>query len=153
MKRFRFSLEKVLKLRTQEQEQAKRALAQAMAVEASARQALEDVRARLQQRASEAGALERAGLSVFEFANFRHYVAFLQGEEKRYAEELARAEQMTQKRRLALLEARRREKALEKLKERRLEQYQQESLRHEQKELDEYGNRQGLNRPPSEPDI
>lgn len=153
MKRFQFSLEKVLKLRAQQQEQAKRALGQAMAQEAAAHGALAAARRASEERATEAGTRERAGLSVFEFATLRHYVAFLQGEVRRHEGLVAAAEAETKRRRLALLEARRKEKALERLKERRFEQYQQEMLRGEQKELDEYGNRQGLNRPSSEPDI
>lgn len=152
MKRFQFSLEKVLRLRAQETQQAKRALGQAMAAEAAARQEAEVAHTLLRHRTEEAGVRERAGLVAFELASQRHWLAFLQKQAAAADSALAAASALTLQRRLHLLAARRRERAMEKLKERRLEQYLIEAGRAEQKELDEYGNRQSLNEPPSETD-
>lgn len=153
MKRFRFSLEKVLRLRSQETEQAKRALGQAVAAEAAARSATDEVREALRLRTEEATVRERGGLTAFEFASFRTYVIFLQRQLEAAEAALAQAVALTRRRRLELLAVRRRERALEKLRERRLDQYRLESLREEQKELDEYGSRQTLNSQASEPDV
>lgn len=153
MKRFHFALEKVLRLRNQETEQAKRALARAIAEEAAAREAAEAARTVLAERTAEAGLREQAGLTAYEFGIFRTHLAHLQRQVAAADLAVLDAAGQTQQRRLALLETRRRERAMEKLKERRLEQYQLEALREEQKELDEYGNRQGLNSPALEPDI
>jgi flagellar FliJ protein len=153
MKRFRFSLEKVLRLRSQETEQAKRALAVALAAEARARQTAAEAHATLRDRTTEATARERLGLTAYEFGSLRTFLARLQREAVAADLAVTQAEERTQRQRMALLAARRRERAMEKLKERRLEQYQLEALREEQKELDEYGNRPGLNSSGSEPDI
>jgi flagellar protein FliJ len=153
VKRFQFGLEKVLRLRSQETEQAKRALARAIAGEAQAREAAEAALALLRERTAMAGAREQAGMAAYDFGAQRTYLAFLQKQVVQANEAVLAAEERTRQRRLALLDTRRRERALEKLKERRLEQYQLESLREEQKELDEYGIRQGLNSPGLKPDI
>ncbi|HYF78518.1 MAG TPA: flagellar export protein FliJ [Symbiobacteriaceae bacterium] len=153
MKRFRFSLERVLRLRGQETEQAKRELGRALAAEAQARAAVAEARSELVRRTDEAGQRERSGLTAYEFASLRTYVTFLQRQLEATELRLTEAVDETQRRRLALLGARRKERALEKLRERRLEQYQLESLQQEQKELDEYGSRQTLNSQATEPDV
>ena len=153
MKRFRFSLEKVLRLRSQETEQAKRALGKALADEAAARSAAAEARLVLGQRTEEAATAERVGMTAFEFASLRTFLTFLQRQLEAAEAELNEAILITQRRRVELLAVRRREKALEKLRERRFEQYRQESLQEEQKELDEYGSRQTLNNQASEPDV
>ncbi|MDF2629975.1 MAG: Flagellar FliJ protein [Symbiobacteriaceae bacterium] len=153
MKRFRFSLERVLRLRSQETEQVKRALGKAVAAEATARGLVSEARAELVRRTEEAGQRERSGLTAFEFASLRTFVTFLQRQLEAAELRLADAVAETQRRRLALLGARRKERALEKLRERRLEQYQLEALQQEQKELDEYGSRQTLNSQAAEPDV
>jgi flagellar FliJ protein len=153
VKRFRFSLERVLRLRSQETEQVKRALGKAVAAEATARGLVSEARAELVRRTEEAGQRERSGLTAFEFASLRTFVTFLQRQLEAAELRLADAVAETQRRRLALLGARRKERALEKLRERRLEQYQLEALQQEQKELDEYGSRQTLNSQAAEPDV
>lgn len=153
MKRFRFSLERVLRLRGQETEQAKRALGVALAAEASARAAAAEARGELLRRTDEAEQRERQGLTAHEFASLRTYLTYLQRQLEAAEVRLAEAAHETQRRRLALLGARRKERALEKLREHRLEQYQLESLQQEQKELDEYGGRQTLNSQATEPDV
>lgn len=145
MKRFRFSLEKVLRLRSQQMEQAKRALALAVLQESNARQAVQTVQAALAERTAEAGQRESCGLTAFEFAALRTWLQHLQKQLAQAEAELAAARERTRERRKDLLTARRKERALERLRERRLEQYNLEALREEQKEFDEYGNRQGLN--------
>jgi len=153
VKRFRFSLEKVLRLRSQETEQAKRALGAALAAEAAARAAAEEARQVLARRTEEAATAERTGMTAFEFASLRTYLTFLQRQLEAAGTALAGAIALTQRRRLELLAVRRREKALEKLRERRFDQYRLEGLQQEQKELDEYGSRQTLNSQASEPDV
>jgi flagellar protein FliJ len=153
VKRFRFSLEKVLRLRSQETEQTKRALGQAVAAEEAARQTAGRARSLLAARTEEAVAQERMGLSAFEFATLRHHLTFLNRQAEGAEAALAEARAVTQKRRLELLRARRKERVLEKLREHRLVQYQVEALREEQKEFDEYGSRLGLNSKALNPDI
>lgn len=153
MKRFRFSLEKVLRLRSQQMEQAKRALALAQLEESSAREAVNAVRTALAQRTAQAGEREGRPLTASEFAAARTWIQHLQKQLELAEAELAAARERTNQRRKELLAARRRERALEKLRERRLEQYSLEAQREEQKEFDEYGIRLGLNAGALKPEI
>lgn len=153
MKRFQFRLERVLNLRQQQTDQVKRTLAVAMAEEDLARRAMETAHAVLNARLADIRHRERQGLTAYEFGLQRNHARVLQAELAVAETGLAEAQQFTQRRRLELLTARRAERALERLRERRLEGYVAESLREEQKELDEFGDRQGLNIPSARSDI
>lgn len=153
MKRFLFRLEKVLRLRQQETDQSRRALGQALAVEADARRAVDEAAAALQARLTEVRHKEHAGVTAFDFAALRTHVQYLQRGRDAAEAALAEAQALTHRRRDELLAARKKEKALEKLRERRLVQYTQEALAEEQKELDAYGDRKGLNTAASRSDI
>lgn len=136
MKRFQFSLQKLLGLRHQETEQAKRNLAGALAAEAMAKDRLEQTQARLAERVAQAAI---AAYSVATYRQDRDWIRFLQGEVERAEQYLREAEAETARLRQLLLVARQRERILEKLRERRLEAYQLEALQAEQRELDERG--------------
>jgi hypothetical protein len=101
MKRFRFSLEKVLRLRSQETEQAKRALAVALAAEARARQTAAEAYATLRDRTTEATARERLGLTAYEFGSLRTFLARLQREAVAADLAVTQAEERTQRQRMA----------------------------------------------------
>lgn len=139
MKRFQFSLQKLLGLRHQETEQAKRNLAAALASEAMAKDRLEQAQSRLAERVALAAA---GGQSVAAYRQDREWIRFLQGEVERAEAHLHEAEAETARLRQLLLVARQRERILEKLRERRLEAYQLEALLEEQRELDERGQTQ-----------
>lgn len=145
MKRFQFSLQRVLRLRSQETDQAKRTLAFRLAMEEEARRAWEEARTRLLERTQDAQEREQRGMTAFDFAATRGYLSLLQRELAIASSRLAEAEAETAARREELLGARRREKVLEKLREARKAAYDLEVIREAQKELDEYGNRPGLN--------
>jgi flagellar protein FliJ len=153
VKRFRFSLERVLKLRSQETEAAKRALARALSAEELARIRVLEAQAALTTRTEEAQMREQVGLTAAEFGAVRSFLAFLQRDLARAVQQLSLVRQVTEQRRRELMAARKRERALEKLRERRLDAYTLEVLREEQKELDEFGTRQPLNGAASGTDI
>jgi flagellar FliJ protein len=138
MKKFHFSLQKLLALRHQETEQAKRTLAAALATESLARDRLQDAELRLQERTARAVA---GGFVVETYRQDRDWIRFLQGEVEKTAQALRAAEAETARFRQFLLVARQRERILEKLRERRVEVYQLELLQEEQRELDERGGR------------
>ncbi|HLO01849.1 MAG TPA: flagellar export protein FliJ [Symbiobacteriaceae bacterium] len=136
MKKFQFSLQKLLGLRHQETEQAKRSLAAALAAEAMAQDRLEQAQSRLAERIALAAA---GGYSVASYRQDREWIRFLQGEVEKAEQHLQEAQAETARLRQLLLVARQRERILEKLRERRLEAYQLEVLLEEQRELDERG--------------
>jgi flagellar FliJ protein len=138
MKKFHFPLAKLLALRHQETEQAKRSLAAVLATEALARDRLQEAEFRLQERTNRAAA---GGFVVETYRQDRDWIRFLQGEVLKSEHAVREAEAETARFRQLLLVARQRERILEKLRERRLEAYQLELLQEEQRELDERGSR------------
>jgi flagellar FliJ protein len=138
MKKFHFSLAKLLALRHQETEQAKRTLAAALATEALARDRLQDAQNRVAERTARAAG---GSLSVAAYREDREWIRFLHGEVDKAVQAVQAAEAETARFRQSLLVARQRERILEKLRERRLEAYQLEVLQEEQRELDERGSR------------
>jgi len=145
MKRFQFRLEKLLNLRAQETDLARRALAAAINEAELARCTQQDASASVARRLTEVADKERSGMTAFEFASLRIHVRVLQTNLEEADAALTQANSHTQERRGHLLEARRGERVLEKLKEKRVESYSLETLADEQKELDEFGDRLGLN--------
>ena len=145
MKRFQFRLERLLNLRSQETDMARRALAAAISEAEVAMSAQEHASSAVAARMVEVANQERSGTTVFEFATLRTHVRLLQKELEQADADLSQANTHTQERRGQLIEARRGERVLDRLKEKRLETYVQESLAEEQKELDEFGDRLGLN--------
>ena len=145
MKRFYFPLEKVLRLRTQQTDQAKRTLSHSRAVEAEARRIWEESRCQLLDRTLAAQEREQQRMTAFDFGATRGYLSLLQRAFAIASARLAEAEAQTAAGREALLDARRREKVLEKLREARQSVYDLDSLREAQKELDEFGKRSVLN--------
>jgi flagellar FliJ protein len=143
MKKFQFPLQKLLGLRHQETEQAKRALAAALAAEGMARDRLLDAQSRLAERLK-TWAAAQGGIQVGAYRTERSWIEYLQGEVDRAQAALQAAEAETAIRRDQLLQARQRERVLEKLRERRLEAYNLEALQDEQRELDERGARTAL---------
>ncbi|MDB4897673.1 MAG: hypothetical protein JWN15_3935 [Firmicutes bacterium] len=153
MKRFTFSLDKVLKLRSQETEQAKRALALALSALDQAQQRAMMAHQELADRTEEASIREQTGITAAEFGTLRSYLAFLQRAVAQAEQQVSMAEQVVGQRREALMAARQRERVLERLRERRLEQYTLEALVEEQKVLDELGASPGLKKAANNLDI
>lgn len=153
VKRFQFSLDKVLKLRSQEMEQAKGGLALALSALEAAHQRVLMAEQELADRTEEAGVREQVGVTAAEFGSLRSYLAFLQRAVAQAEQQVTVAEQVVAQRREVLMAARKRERVLERLRERRLEQYSVEAIREEQKELDEFGSNTGLNEEANDLDI
>lgn len=145
MKRFQFRLERLLNVRSQETDMARRALASAISEAELARRTQANASAAVASRVSEVSHKEQSGMTVFEFASLRTHVRALQKDLDQADANLSEANSHTHERRNQLIEARRGERVLERLKEKRLELYSREALAEEQKELDEFGDRLGLN--------
>jgi flagellar export protein FliJ len=145
MRRFRFVLAKLLKLRQGETEQAKRSLAGAIVKEGAARERLTAASVELTARIEKAVDIERDGLSAFGFGSLRSHLTYLQRAVDGAERDVTQAVLHTVDCRQTLLGTRQRERILDRLQEARLEEHNRVSLNDEQKELDEYGKRRGLN--------
>lgn len=135
MKRFTFPLERLLRLRHQETEQAKLDLARALQHQAVMEAELERAAARFHQGLERAVANRVA--TAAEFAARRHHVGFLYQQTVAAADAKGEAEAATVERRHELLLNMQREQVLTKYRERRFAEYQVEVVREEQKFLDE----------------
>ncbi len=153
MRRFQFPLEKVLRLRKQETERARRQLAFALAAEREAAQMARRARTAVEGRIEMVLRQEDRTLTAAAFASQRAYLDRLRREAAEAEERLAAAREETGRARDVLLAARRWEQMLEKLRERRLESWRAEALREEQKGLDDLGGRSGLNALTPRPEI
>ncbi len=134
---FRFRLDRVLKLRHQEVDAARRVLGAALAVQEEAARALAAVTGQIEVRMAVAAAQEARGMTAAEFATSRRHITFLQRQAERAEQELAAAQAETARCRQVLVETRSREKVLDKLRERRLAQHGEETARVHQGFLDE----------------
>lgn len=135
MRRFEFSLQKVLDYRQRREEQALRAFAEAQAQLAQERAVLESLlheREACLRRSQRRHRLMMSMLTVEQT-----YLSALEERIVVQRERVTQAERLLEERRQALLEAQRERKALERLREKQYEQWRQEMLRVEQKALDE----------------
>jgi len=145
MNRFEFRLEKLLNLRSQETDMARRALAAAISQAELAKRTQEDASASVAARMTDIAIKERAAMTAFDFASMRTHMRALQKDLDAAQIQLSQANSQTEERRGFLIEARRGERVLERLKEKRFDIHAHEVLLEEQKELDEFGDRLGLN--------
>lgn len=136
MRRFRFSLEKVLKFRQFSEQEAKNELGRAIGIlnvieNNIKHNALVHSKA-IQERF--AGINSGGALSMFAWDN---YIMRLEQEAQRLMEEAAQAELVVEEKRSIYLEASRELKVLEKLKEKREQEYRKEMFAAETRELDD----------------
>jgi len=131
MRRFKFSLEKVLKLREFKEEEAKLALGQAISV-------LNKIENDIKQTA-----LKRHAASTQRFANpgeilmWDMYILRLEQETERLLKQAAQAQIVVEEKRALYLEAQKDLKAMENLKEKRQKEYRKEMLNYQMNEVDD----------------
>lgn len=139
MKPFRFRLEKLLNIRQQQSKLAKNALAQARIRSRQAATYLESARA--ERLASEQTLLKRRSrrMTALEWAlaDQVHDAVVQRERQAHQALEVARMEE--ERRRAELIDAERREKTLDRLKERRAEEHRYAMEAWEQAQIDEMG--------------
>lgn len=135
---FTFSLEAVLKIRQRAVEQAQLDLAEEMREETRIRTDLANrIREREESRMDLLGRSTQ-GLSANEFLIRRLHLDGLRASVKELRAGLTEAQQRVEDRRQALIAADREKKAVERLKERAYEKYQEDQRRLEMKALDEF---------------
>lgn len=137
MHRFQFRPERVMRLRQQQVEAARRALAEALAAEAGARQGLAAVRAHRLAEVQRAVRCEAGGLPVADFTAWRRHLGAIARVEDQALRDLAAAGERVTGVRAELLERRRKAQVLENLRDRRYEQHRVEAGRAEQTLADE----------------
>jgi len=134
MKPFAFGLQKVLNLRKYHEEEAKIELGRAVSV-------LADIEAKLlvlaAERARAAAAQFSPGNSAAIIQQYMYYLIRLDNIEETLLREKFVAEQKVEEAREAFLEASRERKVLDKLKEKRHDEYQKERIDEETKVLDD----------------
>lgn len=138
MPRFVFKLKGVLRQRVQIEEQRQRDLAQAREQAAQVEQELRTLSQSMRTTLEEVRAGRLTGkLDLHFLAAHRRYTASMQQKAQLLAQRLAAMQPLIEARRLALVEAAKRRKAIEKLRERRKEQWLGEQSRLETADLDE----------------
>jgi flagellar protein FliJ len=135
VKRFNFPLERVLRLRHQETEMSRIDLAGALQRHAEAGERLRSM-ARLLAETTERTVAHRQ-LSAADFAQGRRHVNALFRQREKLEHSLAEAKDEVDRKRRDLVERRRLEQVLEKLRERRLQTWRDELSREGQNVLDE----------------
>jgi flagellar FliJ protein len=135
MRRFVFSLQKVLEYRQRLEEQAIRAFAEAQAQLMHEQAVLHKLLIEREEclRCSH----RRQHLSVELLAVEQTYLSALEERIEQQRQRVAEAEKVLEEKRQALIEAQRERKTLERLREKQYEEWRQEWLRTEQKALDE----------------
>ncbi|MDR2951738.1 MAG: flagellar export protein FliJ [Treponema sp.] len=131
MKRFRFSLDKVLKLRKYSEDEAKIALGQAVGILAAIENDIKENSIRRHN-----AALERFS-DIGQIAWWDNYISRLDQMADKLAEDAARAQLVAEEKRVLYLEASRERKAIDKLKEKRQKEYRKETLDSQMSEMDD----------------
>lgn len=137
MRPFRFRLEKLLTIRHHETRRAQNALAIARLKRRQAAAYLEQVRAERKASAAALMARRQRRMTALEWRRTAEEHEVLVRKERVAEAILREAQAEEERRRRELTEAERREKSLELLKERRLEEYRLEFLAWEQAQTDE----------------
>jgi flagellar FliJ protein len=137
MKRFHFSLEKVLELRSYSEQEAKQALARARGELIAIQQKIE----KLAEERSIAGSQRfSTGLSVAEIHAIDLYLVRLDKMKEKLLEAEIAAELVVEEKQQVYIEASRDRKVIDKLKEKRLNDYKREISREDIKVIDDSNN-------------
>lgn len=136
MKRFSFSLEKLLDLRLFREKEAELALGRAVSERNAVQIQLDDV-ARKRVSSSQQ---RRSGLSVQELLSIEHYITRLDIQKETLLEKLAAAELVVERARKIYVDATRGRQVLTKLKERKTASWHKEVLQEEADTLDDIVN-------------
>jgi flagellar FliJ protein len=134
VKRFGFSLEKVLRLRKHREQEAEMELGRAMGTLVGIENNIKETARQRHGAASERFSRDH---NAAEIKSYDNYIARLDRETGRLLEEAAKAGLLVEKKRQAYLEASRERKVLDKLREKREKEYGKEMLNEETKNLDD----------------
>jgi flagellar FliJ protein len=134
LKRFVFGLEKILRLRNYAEQEARLELGRAVGALAEIETSLKYL-AEARFIAAEEQVAE--GTNADTIRHYMYYIARLDSEKERLLKEAALAERKVEEARAVYVEAAREKKAMEKLKEKKEREYKKNTLREEQKTMDD----------------
>ncbi len=132
MKKFEFSLQKILDLRCFEKQQAEADLGKTLAEIESLKEKLKSIAA---QRIN-VGSQQEGSMNMNLYMQTDSYFTFLREKENLFLEEIAQKELVAEKKREVLRQAMKKVKALEKLRDKKKEEYKLEVKRQEEKAND-----------------
>jgi flagellar FliJ protein len=131
MKRFKFNLEKIMRLRQFKEEECRLALGQAVSF-------LNKIENDIKETALKRHAAASLRFSnVAETASWEVYILRLDQQADRLTEQAAKAQIVVEEKRALYLEAQKDLKAMEKLKEKQHKEYRKEMLNYEMNEVDD----------------
>lgn len=128
---FKFRLEKVLDMRIQKEQRLQQRFQELLAMAELERQKLAALEERQQQYREELSQKQRGSVEVNEVMNYLSYLELLAEAIIQQTEILREAEERAEEARLDLVQASQEKKAVEKLKEKQLEEFNKEQLREE----------------------
>lgn len=128
---FKFRLEKVLDMRIQKEQRLQQRFQELLAMAEFERQKLAALEERQQQYREELSQKQKGSVEVNEVMNYLSYLELLAEAIIQQTEILREAEERAEEARLDLVQASQEKKAVEKLKEKQLEEYNKEQLREE----------------------
>jgi flagellar FliJ protein len=130
MKRYQFSLQKVLQLRKYQEDEAKIALGQAVGILTAIENDIKETSIKRHHAASERFA------DASQITGWDNYIIRLDQQALKLAEDAARAELVVEEKRALYLEASIKRKAIDKLKEKREKEYRKEMFDSQALEMD-----------------
>jgi flagellar FliJ protein len=134
MKRFHFSLEKVLELKAYREQEAEVELGRAIGALSQIENRIKTVAEDRYRAAAERFLPDNDALKIL---NYENYILRLDQERDKLLEDAARAELVVEEKRNLFLEASRDRKVLDKVRERREKEYRKEMFAEETKVLDD----------------
>ncbi|ACB84978.1 flagellar export protein FliJ [Natranaerobius thermophilus] len=137
MKKFQFSLEKVLKVKERNEELKKKEFQRAQKYRDEQKQALDKLLDKRHELCEDILTKQKSPVKIENITHYYSYLSHLDDEIINKRHQLEDAEEQLEQARLNWIEAKREKKVLEKLEERQYEEYKQKVLKNEQKTLDE----------------
>ncbi len=139
MPRFKFRLERVLGVRRHQEERERLLFGLATRSKLQAEMRLEEVRERIRQAVESAARLTGGRPTIEDLVRSHEYRLALVRREDRAIVELAEATRRFEEQREKLIEARKKKRVLERLREKRHEEWRKDEENRSQDELDEIG--------------
>lgn len=151
MPRFQFRLERILSVRRHQEDRERLRFGQAMRRKLECAVKLDEVRARIREAVERASAVTAGRPTVEDFVRMHEYRLALLRREADAERALEDAAVALEQQRLKLVEARRRRRALELLRERKWREWRRTEEEREQQELDEIGMTNFIRRAEDDP--